>query len=85
MIRNSLVIETGGLDLFEKIKLAIISFVESVHDISEVFLTYNNIKYIDGHLCSIDIIELYSNNLAVHLDVSNERIFKEYKKKYEIE
>ena len=39
---QSLVIEEGDLDLFEKKKFAIISFVESVHDISEVVLTYDD-------------------------------------------
>ena len=53
---KSLVIEAGDLDLVEKKKLAIISFVESIHNISEGFLTYNDRKYIKAHQCSIDII-----------------------------
>ena len=36
---KSLVIEAGDLDLVKKQNLAIVSFVESVHNISEVFLT----------------------------------------------
>ena len=67
---KSLVIESGDLNITEKKKLAFRSFVELVHDISEGFLTYDNRKYIDEHLCSIHIIELYSNHLVVHLDAS---------------
>ena len=48
---KSLVIDSGDLDLVEKKKLAIISFVESVHDISEGFLTYDDRKEIDAHQC----------------------------------
>ena len=38
---KSLVIEAGDLNLIEKKKPVIISFVELIHDISEGFLTYN--------------------------------------------
>ena len=41
---KSLVIEAGNLDLVEKKKLAIISFVELVHNVSEGFLTYDDKK-----------------------------------------
>ena len=77
---KSLVIEAGGLDLVEKKKLAIISFVESVQDISEGFLTYDDIKDIDAHQFSIDIIELYSDHIAVHINTSKERLLEEYQK-----
>ena len=59
--------------------------MEPVHDIPEVLFTYDGRKYIDAHLCSIGVIELYSNHLAVHLDASKERILEEYKKNYELE
>ena len=78
---NSFVIEAGDLDLVKKQKLTIISFVESVHNISEVFLTYDDRKDIDAHQCSIDIIELYSDNIAVRLNASKERLLEDYKKK----
>ena len=78
---NSLVTESGDLGIIKKKKLAIISFVESVHNISEEFLTYEDKKYIDAHLCLINIIELYINHLNVHFDASKERILEEYKKK----
>ena len=81
---NPLVIEAGDLDLAKKQNLAIISFVKSVHDISEVLLTYDDRKDIDTHQCSIDIIEFYSGHIAVHLNASKEMLFKEYKKKYEL-
>ena len=58
--------------------------MESVHDISEGFLTYDYRKDIDAHQCSIDIIELYSYHIAVHINDSKERLLKEYKKKYEL-
>ena len=54
--------------------------MESVHDISEVFLTYDDKKDINAHLCLIDVVELYSNYLAVHLSTSKEIILEEYKK-----
>ena len=53
---KSLVIEAGDLNIIEKNKLAIISFVESVHEISEGFLTYEDRKDIDAHLCLINVI-----------------------------
>ena len=70
-------IEAGDLDLVEKKKLGIISFVESVHKISEGFLTYNDRKDTDSHMCSIYVIRLYSNRIAVHLDALKERILEE--------
>ena len=39
---KSLVIETGDIDLVKKNNLTIISFVESIHDISKGFLTYDD-------------------------------------------
>ena len=80
-----LVIEAGDLDLVKKKKLAIIYFLESVHDISEGFLTYDDRKEIGNHQCSTDIIELYSNHITVHLNASKERLLKEYQKKNEHE
>ena len=59
--------------------------MESVYGISEEFLTYDERKDINAHLCSINLIELYSDNIIVHLDASKKRILKEYKKKYKIE
>ena len=53
-----LIIEAGDLNLVKKKKLAIISFVESVHDISKVFLTNYYRKDINAHQCLITIIEL---------------------------
>ena len=55
---KALIIEAGELDLVEKKKVAIISFVESVHDISKGFLTHDDRKDIDTHRCSIDVIKL---------------------------
>ena len=63
-----------------KKKLSIISFLESVHKISEGFLTYNDRKDINDHQCSIEVIQFYSDYLAVHLDASKNRLLKEYKK-----
>ena len=48
-------------------------------------MTYDNRKDIDAYQCSIDIIELYSDHIAVHLNALKERLFEEYKKKYELE
>ena len=76
-----LVIDAGDLDLVEKKKLAIISFMESVHNISERLLTYYYRKDINAHQCSIDIIELYSNHIAVHLNASKERLIEENQEK----
>ena len=82
---KSLVIKTGDIDLAEKNKLTIISFVESIHDISEGFLTYDDRQDITAHQCSVDVIELYSNHLGVHLNASKERLLEEYQKRYELE
>ena len=59
--------------------------MESIHDISEVFLTYDDRQDITAHQCSVDLVELYSNHLAVHLNASKENLLEEYKKRYEIE
>ena len=82
---KSLVIEAGDLDLVEEMKLPIISFAELVHNISKGFLTYNDRLDINAHQCSVDIIELYNNHTAVHLNASKERLLEEYQKKNEIE
>ena len=58
--------------------------MESIHDLSEGFLTYNNRHDITAHQCSVDVIELYSNHLAVHLNASKERLLEEYQKIYEV-
>ena len=73
-----LVIEAGDLEPVKKKKLTIISFVESVHDISKKFLNYDDRKDINAHQCSIKIIELYSDHIAVHLNSSKERLLEEY-------
>ena len=39
---DSLVIEAGDIDLVGKKKLAIVYFVESIHDIFKGFLTYDD-------------------------------------------
>ena len=80
-----LVIEAGDLDLVEKKNIAIISFMELVHVISEGFLKYDDREDIGAHLCSIEVIGLYNDHLAVHLGYLKERIFDEYNKKYELE
>ena len=82
---NSLVIEAGDLDLVKNKKLAIISFVELVHKITEGFLTHNDRKYIDSHQCSINVIKFYSDHIAVHLDTSKERLLEEYQNNYKLE
>ena len=69
----------------KKKNIAIISFVELVHGISEGFLKYDDREDIGAHLCSIDVIGLYNNHLAVHLGDLKERILEEYNKKYELE
>ena len=46
---KSLVLEAEDLDLIEKKKLTVVSFVESIHDISEGFLTYDNRQDITAH------------------------------------
>ena len=78
---KSLVIEAGDLDLVGKQKVAIISLVESVYDISEGILTYDDRKDIYTHQCLIDIIELYNNYIAVHLSASKEILLKDYRGK----
>ena len=82
---KSLVIEAGELKLVEKKKLAITSFLELVHNISEEFFTYDDRKDTDVPLCSINVIKLYSNNVAVHINASKEIILREYKNKYKLE
>ena len=44
-------------------------------------MTYDNRKKMDAHMFLIDVIGLYSNHIAVHLDASKERILEEYKEK----
>ena len=44
-------------------------------------MTHDDRKDINAHLLLIDVIKLYSNHIAVHIDASNEIILKEYKKK----
>ena len=68
-----------------KKKLTVVSFVESIHDISEGFLTYDDRQDIIAHQCSVELVELYSDHLAVHLNSSKENLLEEYKKRYEIE
>ena len=41
---------------------------------------YDDRKDIDAHQCSMDIIELYSDHITVHLNASKERLLEEYKK-----
>ena len=81
---KSLVVEAGYLDLIEKNMLTVVSFVESIHDISEGFLNYDDRQDITAHQCSVDLVELYSDHLAVHLNASKENLLEEYKKWYEI-
>ena len=59
--------------------------MESIHDISEGFLTYDDRQDITAHQCSVDLVELYSDHLAVHLNVLKENLLGEYQKRYEIE
>ena len=80
-----LVIEAGDIDLAEKKNIAIVYFVESIHDISKRFLTYNDRHDITAHQCSVDVIKLYSDHLAVHLNALKERLLEEYQKMYELE
>ena len=62
--------------------------MESIHDISKGFLTYDDRQDITAHQCSVDLVELYSNHLAVHLAVHlnalKENLLKEDKKRYKI-
>ena len=55
---KSLFIEAGDLDIVEKKNITIISFVESVRNISEGFLTPDDKKDINAHHRSIDVIKL---------------------------
>ena len=82
---NSLVVEAGDLDLIEKKNLTVVYFVESIHKISEGFLTYDNRQDITAHQCSVDLVELYIDHLAVHLNALKENLLDKYKKRYEIE
>ena len=59
--------------------------MESIHDISKGFLTYDDRQNINTHQCSVDVIELYRNHIDVHLNASKERLLKEYQKRYELE
>ena len=59
--------------------------MESIHDVSEGFLTYDDRQDITAHHCSVDLIELYRNHLAIHLNASKESLLEEYQKRYEIE
>ena len=59
--------------------------MESIHDIFEGFLTYDDRQDITAHQCSVDLVKLYSDHLAVHLNASKENLLEEYKKRYEIE
>ena len=77
---KSLVIEAGNLDLVEKNNLTIVSFVELIHKISKGFLTYDDCQGINSHQCLVDVIELYSNHIAVHPNDSKERLLEEYQK-----
>ena len=81
---KSLVIEAGDLDLIEKKKLTVVSFVKSIHNISKGFLTYNDRQDITAHQCSVDLVEMYSNHLDVHLNTLKDNLLEEYKKRYEI-
>ena len=53
---KSHVIEAGDLDVVKKKKLTVVSFVESIHDISEGFLTYDDRQDITSHQCSVDLV-----------------------------
>ena len=68
-----------------KKKLTVVSFVESIHHISEGFLTYDYRQDISTHQCSVDLVELYIDHLDVHLNASKQNLLEEYKKRYEIE
>ena len=82
---KSLVIKAGDIDIVKKKKLAIVSFVKSIHDISEGFLTFDDRHDITAHQCSVDLIELYSDHLAVQIVASKERLINKYQKRYELE
>ena len=59
--------------------------MESIHNISEGFLTYDDCQNITAHQCSVGIIDFYSDNLDVHLNALKERLLEEYQKMYELE
>ena len=59
--------------------------MESIHNISEGFLTYDDRQYINAHQYLVDVIELYRDHIAVHLNASKERLLQEYQKRYEFE
>ena len=82
---KSLVIEAGDIDLVGKKKLTIVYFVELIHDISEGFLTYDDCQDITSNQCSVDLTDMNSDHLTVHLIASKERLLEEYQKRYEIE
>ena len=79
------VIEAGDLDLVQKKKLTVVSFVESIPDIFKGFRTYDDRQDITSHQCSVDLIKLYSDHIAVHINTSKENLLEEYQKKDEIE
>ena len=81
---KSLVINAGDIDLVGKKKLAIVSFVESIHDIFEGLLMYDDCQDINAHQCLVDVIELYSDHIALHLNTSKERLLEEYQKRYKL-
>ena len=45
---------------------------------------YDDHQYINAHQCLVDIIKLYSDHIAVHLNASKEILLEEYQKKYEL-
>ena len=48
--------------------------MESIHNISEGFLTYDDRQDITAHQFSVDLVKLYSDHLAVHLNASKENL-----------
>ena len=59
--------------------------MESIQDISIVFLTYDDRQDITAHQCAVELVELYRYHLRVHLNASQENLLEEYKKRYEFE
>ena len=53
--------------------------MKSINDISKGFLTYDDRQDITAHQCSEDLVKLYSDHLAVHLNASKENLLEEYK------
>ena len=47
-------------------------------------MMYDDRQDITTHQCSVDVIELYSNHLDVHLNALKERLLEEYQKMYEL-